>query len=364
MNEPGKKAKIRQAQQRHQSHLFGDAVQKPSSQAADSHVKRRGADLSQAAQAKQRRLSGDETRKLEELRRRNARARAQQAPPAPPPQDVPEPRQAPDPEQPKARPQRQPQPQPRPSAQPHPAHSLKQVAERNDLAAAALANMEKHVRQRGDRGQQPQPQPQQQSQQPQAPPPAGQRPPGTRRPPSPEELDRLLRQMADRARQRRGSGAPPPSSSPRPRAPMSGMPGRPEAAAEAAPMEAEPPPPDLVEKEKHTAEQSAEILKELQAREATVREDIAPIPQSDQQRAKEEAVEARVPIRTEANSIDSGPLHEAIAQLQVAMRAQDPRGQVGGVNQVQKQMPHHPLYDPNAAQDDRRQITDRPEEQS
>lgn len=142
---------------------------------------------------------------------------------------------------------------------------------------------------------------------------------------------------------------------------MPGMPGRPEAGIEAAaPVEAEPPPPDLVEKEKHTAEKSAEILKELQAKEATAREDIAPIPQSDQQRAKEEAVEARVPMRTSANAIDSGPLHQAIAQLQVAMRAQDPRDQLGGVNQVQRTMPHHPLYDPNATGQDRKQISDQP----
>lgn len=140
---------------------------------------------------------------------------------------------------------------------------------------------------------------------------------------------------------------------------MPGMPGRPDAGMEsAAPVEAEPPPPDLVEKEKHTAEKSAEILKELQAKESTAREDIAPIPQSDQQRAKEEAVEARVPMRTSANAIDSGPLHQAIAQLQVAMRAQDPRDQVGGVNQVQRTMPHHPLYDPNVARPDRKRISD------
>jgi hypothetical protein len=132
---------------------------------------------------------------------------------------------------------------------------------------------------------------------------------------------------------------------------------------DAAPqVESAPPPPDLIEKEKRSAEQSAEILKELQAREATAQRDIAPIPQSDQQRAKEEAVEARVPIKTEANTIDSGPLHEAIAQLQIAMRAQDPRGQVGGVNQVQRTMPHHPLYDPDAAKSqDRKRIDPKPD---
>lgn len=118
---------------------------------------------------------------------------------------------------------------------------------------------------------------------------------------------------------------------------------------DAGPVEASPPPPDVVEREKHTAEQSAEILKGLRAREASAQQDITPIPQSDQTRAKEEAVEARVPIKTEANAIDSGPLHQAIAQLQIAMQAQDPGGQVHGVTQVQRTMPHHPLYDPKVA---------------
>ncbi|MEX1112855.1 MAG: hypothetical protein WED32_00140, partial [Patescibacteria group bacterium] len=50
--------------------------------------------------------------------------------------------------------------------------------------------------------------------------------------------------------------------------------------------------------------------------------------------------------------IASGPLHDAIEQLQVAMRAHDPVGQVHGANSVQRQMPHHPLYDPEAAKPD------------
>ena len=144
--------------------------------------------------------------------------------------------------------------------------------------------------------------------------------------------------MADRARQRQGGAAP------RPRPAMPGMPDRGMEAA--APVEAAPPPPDAVEREKHTAEQSAEILKELEAKEATAQRDIAPIPQADQERAKEEAVEASVPIRTEANALSSGPLHDAIADLQQAMRIADPTGQVDSANAVQRRMPHHPLYRP------------------
>jgi hypothetical protein len=127
----------------------------------------------------------------------------------------------------------------------------------------------------------------------------------------------------------------------------------PERGMDAAPqVEAAPPPPEAVEREKNSAEQSAEILKELQAKEATAKRDIAPIPQADQERAREEAVEARVPIRTEANALSSGPLHDAIADLQQAMRVADPVGQVGGVNEVQQRMPHHPLYDPQTSQPD------------
>ncbi len=130
------------------------------------------------------------------------------------------------------------------------------------------------------------------------------------------------------------------------------MSGAPEGNPDAAPVEAPPPPPELIEQEARQVEKSAEILKELNAREAQAQQDITPIPQADQTRAREEAVEANLPIRTQANSIASGPLHDAIEQLQVAMRAHDPVGQVYGANSVQRQMPHHPLYDPEAAKPD------------
>jgi hypothetical protein len=266
------KSKLRQAQTKHQSALFGNQVQKPTSQQAEAESKARGQSLTQAAAAKQQQLSADEARKLAELQQRSRPAPAT------------------------------PSPTPAPSAAPRP------------------------------------PAPTQTS-----------RPPGSRRAPSPDELDRLLREMAKRSAARRGAGVPP---SPRRPAPA-GMPRPGEFGGErgeAGPVaEAPPPPPEVQAEEEKSTEKQAEILQELKAREQAAQADIKPIPQADQERAEEKSVEATVPIRTEGNAVSSAPLHAAIADLQVAMRAHDVTGQVTGANHVQKTMPHHPLYDPDAA---------------
>ncbi len=121
---------------------------------------------------------------------------------------------------------------------------------------------------------------------------------------------------------------------------------------EAAPVvETPPPPPEVEAAEEKTPEKHAEILKGLQAKEAAAQRDVRPIPQADQERAEEKPVEATVPIKTEGNAISAAPLHEAIADLQQAMRAHDPTGQVSGVNDVQRNMPNHPLYDPKQQED-------------
>ena len=349
MSEQHNKAKIREAQARHQSQLFGGAAQKPSSQVAGVQAKQRGDHLTQAARTKEQRLSQEEEARLAALRKRNEQARRQQPQPQAPPQ---------------AHPQQSRRPAPPRKA--GATAELRQVAERSDVAAAALENMQRHVRQQAARSATPaKPTPPPVPTPAPTPPPPTQSPPSgqpaaepsrapthparpSRRPPSPEELDKLLRQMAQRSRQRPPAGAAPGGLPRRPAVP-GGLPER--SAESAAPFEAEPPPPELIEKERESAEQSAEILKELKAREVQVRQDIAPIPQADQTRAREEAVQANVPIRTQANAIQSGPLHDAIVELQQAMRVGDPTGTVTGANQVQRQMPHHPLYEPDAGKE-------------
>ncbi len=134
---------------------------------------------------------------------------------------------------------------------------------------------------------------------------------------------------------------------------MPGRPGMPGAErGESMPTAEAPPepPPEITAEEEKSPEKQAEILRELKAREATARRDIAPIPQADQERAEERAVEATVPIRTEGNAVSAAPLHAAIADLQNAMRAHDAPGQVTGVNVVQRNMPNHPLYAPEQTQ--------------
>lgn len=144
--------------------------------------------------------------------------------------------------------------------------------------------------------------------------------------------------MARRSAARRAAGGTPPPAGARP---SLGGPERPEAAP--AP-EAPPPPPEVAQEEEKSPEKHAEILKGLQAKEAAAQRDIKPIPQSDQERAEEKAVEATVPIRTEGNAISAAPLHEAISDLQKAMRVHNPVGEIEGVNTVQRNMPQHPLY--------------------
>lgn len=324
-NQPNKHA-LRDAQARHQSALFGDQVQKPSSQDAEAESRERGQSLSQAAAQKRQQLSPEEAAKLAELQTKSAAAKPTPRPPAAA------------------------QPPPAPPSQS--AKELHEVARRSDLAAEAVANMQRNLK-RTPRTPAPsmpsaQPQPQPQSQpQPAAPLPTprptvpaaqpGQpRPAGKRPAPSPEELDTLLREMAQRSASRRSAG---------------GRPGA-ERGESGPTVEAPPePPPEVTAEEEKSPEKQAEILRELKAREATAQRDVAPIPQADQERAEERAVEATVPIRTEGNAVSAAPLHAAIADLQNAMRAHDAPGQVAGVNVVQRTMPNHPLYAPAQTDD-------------
>lgn len=319
------KAQLKQAQARHQSALFGADAQKPTSQHAETQAQQRGASLSQAARQKQQQLSPDEARKLQELQAKNRAGQAKARPkPAPKPVD--------------------------PSVQ-----QLKEVARRSDLAAQAIDNMKQNIKKHetlaptspprpaqpaAQPAPAPAPRPQPQTQP--APPPTDaaqpQRPAAGKRPaPSPEELDRLLREMARRSAARRAAGGAP--------APRSGYGGPGGERPEAAPApEAPPPAPEITAEEEKSPEKHAEILKGLQAREAAAQRDVRPIPQADQERAQEKPVEATVPIKTEGNAISAAPLHEAISDLQEAMRAHDPGGTVSGVNTVQENMPQHPLY--------------------
>lgn len=343
------KAQLKEAQARHQSALFGGATQKPTSQQAEHQAKERGGSLTKAAQQKQRDLSGDETRKLEELRARSQAGKTQS--------------------------KSHPQPKATQKSVDPSVQQLHEVTRRSDLAAEAVSNMQQNLkkqepdvsRQSSESATQPRPQqsvptprPAQPTEspapqpaaaprpaQPQAdqPVPLPQRPAaGGRRPaPSPEELDTLLREMARRSAARRAAGGAPPAGA----RPSLGGPERPEAAPAS---EAPPPPPEVEAAEKQNPEKHAEILKGLQAKEAAAQRDIKPIPQSDQERAEEKAVEASVSIRTEGNSISAAPLHEAISELQKAMRVHDAVSEVEGVNHVQRTMPQHPLYSPKAKQ--------------
>ncbi|MEX1113299.1 MAG: hypothetical protein WED32_02510, partial [Patescibacteria group bacterium] len=137
MSDQHHKAKIRNAQARHQSQLFGDAAQKPSSQAADTQAQQRAGHLTEAARAKERRLSQAEEARLAALRKRNEAARRSHQTQVPSGHAPDVPAQA---SQPQSKPQARPEShdtQPSQPAMPRraPAHPLRQVAERSDMAA-------------------------------------------------------------------------------------------------------------------------------------------------------------------------------------------------------------------------------------
>ena len=314
------KAKLKAAQAKHQADLFGAEAapdSKPTAQQAQAQQGARARDLGQAAQARKAKLSADEQAKLDELRRRSEAGRqaARQAPPAKAPSAQPAQAQSPRPA--------------RPAKPAQPGSDLHQLSQRSDLAASALQNMRQHMK--AAPKQTPPPAQRKQAPRPDQPAPPRARP-AKGIPPSPEELDKLLREMAQRAASR----------PPRPR-PVGGMPGMPERPEAAPVVETPPPPPEVFEQEKANEEKSAEILQELQAKEQAVQQQVTPIPQADQERAIEEAVEAEVSLRTRGNAISSDELYQSIRHLRDAMRVHDAGGQVHGVNEVQRRIPGHPL---------------------
>lgn len=343
--------KLKEAQQRHSQALFaGDPpATAPAQQAADQ-AKQRATDLEQAAHNKRRSLSDEEQQKLSELTARQARPGASNSARSTPAA----PEQSADPIATPATASANPAPAPARSA---PAHSeLHQLSQRNDLASAALRNMRIHARERrAQSAPLPTSQPTDQAarQSTDQPAPAGKptdqpvdtapsTPPPTRRSaPSPEELDRLLRAMASRAS--RPGGAPPAGA--RPSRPERGEAAPGSERAEDLENAPEAPPEAPEEAPERRAEKQAEILKELQSRESAAQLAAKPVPQADDQTvAKEAAVEARVPIETVGNAVRSDPLHAEIVRLQQEMKAHNAGGQVAGVNQVQENMPNHPLW--------------------
>lgn len=296
MNPHTQKDSIRNAQAKHLSTLFGDDAPSPLAQAASEQQRTRAAELTQAAERKKAALSPDEEARLRDLQRRQE---AQVARPAPTPAPAPA-RTAPTP--------------PRPSA----ASNLHKMSERNDLASAALRNMRTHS-------------------QPKPPPPAprptpvtgGQPPaPRTTRPaPRPEELERMLKELAGR---------------PRPG-------GRPERGEAGAAFEAAPEPPPETPPEdqpEYNEKKQAEIVEKLKATESQVQQHTPHIPAGDQERAVEGPVEASIPAAPiKNNAVDSSEYYQALETLQKAMKAHDPVGQVEGINQVQRSNPDHPLSD-------------------
>lgn len=349
------KSDLKAAQAKHLADLFGEeAPQAGEAQRAQDQQTARATKLSHAAAAKQRQLSDDEAAKLEELRRQAKKPTpapsAEPAPTRPAPSDR----------------SKTPEPTATAAETPAPPSGLHRLSDSNDLADAALRNMQAHVREQRqtptDQADQPAPAPVEPA--PPAPRPAAPSPssppispqptandgqPPRQRPrrpaPSPEELDRLLKAMAARSRRSRGDAATQPAHpAPRPTTPEYGGAG--EAAPDTAPqMEA---PPDVPEEApERNQEKQAEILKGLQDREATAQQQAPQIPQSDQPRAAVEPVEVKVPIVTDDNAVSAAPLHEALADLAEQMGAKNAPGQVEGANRVQRNMPGHPLYQPD-----------------
>jgi hypothetical protein len=328
------KSQIKAAQAKHLADLFGEeAVPAASTQQAHDQRSSRAQKLSQAAQDKQRQLPADEAAKLAELQQRQAQAKAATpAPSAPAPQAE--------------------DTSPAPVEEAGmPDTGLVGLSSRNDLADAALRNMQQHARRQRQAPQptaqpeptsaaapSPQPAPPTQPQPAPAAPSASETTgspaqPARRRPaPSPEELDRLLRAMAQRSRQ--------PGSQPRPASAMSGRGA--EGAPDAAPQ-VETPPDVPEEAPEKNQEKQAEIIERLKAREAQTVQQTPNLPEPDQQRVDSKPVEVRVPIVTEDNAVSAAPLHQALEDLAREMGAKNPPGQVEGINKVQREMPGHPL---------------------
>lgn len=331
-----RKAHLKQAQQRHLASLFsGDEAQRPAAQQADDHAAARARRLAKAADTKKASLTTEEQQHLEELKQRSTAAAMVQ--PATEDKAVPQPPA-----------QSQPPGSNQTQSKEDTLAELSALSDRNDLASAALRNMREHAHRAKQQPAQPRPAtaPSSATSQQAVPsaPPRSTDPQETRTPnvpprqtdsskpprrpaPSPEELDALLKRMASRAQ--RGSERA----------------GGPEAVESGSPTaEAPPPPPDVdVEKDR---ERQAELVEQLRAKESRLRETIKPIEQiaDTQELAEEKPVEATVPIRVDSNAVSSGPLHDAIVKLQAAQRAHDARGQVDGANDVQRNIPGHPLY--------------------
>lgn len=283
---------IKNAQAKHLSALFGEVdVAAPSRQQADDHSRLRATQLQEAADRKKASLDEAEQDRLQELQ-------AQAKLPAPP--AVPT----------------------TPAAPAAPRSNLESLSARNDLAAAALSNMQNHMRRQA-----------QSKSAASAPVTASPAPetPTKRTPPSPEELEKMLRQLSQR-----------PSSRPR-----AGGPGaeRGEAGfeAEPTPPEAPPetPPEDMPEQ---NAEKQAEILRQLQAQESQVQAQATPLAVPDQARASEKPVEAKLPQEViKGNSLDAAKLHQFLVELQAKQTEHNAEGQVDTINAIQRELPHHPL---------------------
>lgn len=325
---------LKDAQAQHLASLFREeaAVKKPATQQADDHRAARAQSLNQAAHAKKATLVEAERQKLAELKQRNqaSRSSAQTATSPPPPRPTP-PRSSTTPAAGRPR-------------QDGPAlPELSQPGDQDDLVAETLRNAGARARQ----GRPPQ-SGQAPSSAPTTPPPARTArtappfppasarplrsapptqadkplPPRRSTPPSPEELQALLRRMAR----------------PAPGGPST----RPES-AESAPV-VEAPPVNVEQTAERDRDRQAEIVEKLRTKEQQAKEQTPPIPQADQERAAEEPIpKAVVTIGKQNNAIDSAKLHHDIEVLREAVKIHDAQGQVSGVNNVQRQLPQHPL---------------------
>lgn len=314
MNPHTRKDSIRNAQAKHLSTLFGDDAPAPTAQQAAEQQRARAESLTQAAAQKEASLSPEETARLKELQRRQATANVTDT----------------DEHKAQTTPSATPAPTRLRTSQGPPQSDLQRLSERNDLASAALQNMRAHVRQTRP--------PRPASATGAAPPPSTRPPSTASRPPSPssgtrpqrpaprpEDLEKMLKELAGRPR-------------------AGGRPERGEsAAAFESPPEAPPetPPEDQPE---YNEKKQAEIVERLRASESQAKQHTPHIPQVDQERAVEKAVEAAIPASPiKNNAVDSGEYYQALTALQQAMKVHDPVGQVEGINRVQQSDPNHPL---------------------